>query len=280
MSSRNIPVRKGVARRAERGRVRLAAKRRRARFLVAGASLFIVVGSVLGLGFLSHTERLAVSDIEVHGTEALSPDTLKAKTEGVIYDGKRHLFSRANIFLYPKQDISNALLETFPRIQEVSVSRTSLLASAVAVTVKEREPYAVWCQSGSCYALASNGFIFDGSVPATISGYVFSGGLDTTREIIGQTFLLGRFHDIQNVLDGLKSAGVTPVSMRVENESDYVINTREGFSIHASFAQNPSLLVQKIALLLSSEPLSGAWHTISYIDVRFEGRGYYKLKGE
>lgn len=280
MSSRNLPIRRGGGRIPERGRTRLAARRRKMRALIFSVCLIMGVSGVIGLGALSHHEAFAVSEVRVSGVEALSPDTLEVAVEGVLYDGAYHFFSRANMFLYPKREIETVLQHEFPRAKSVSVSRESLLANAVSVVVEERVPYAVWCRSGSCYAIDERGFVFDGSVPSTTSGYVFYGGLNGGEEIIGQTFLPGHLGEVVAFLDALKVHGRTPLGARIENDTDYTVPMAGGYEVRVSFGQDASLLAKNLELMLSSEALVGKIQALSYVDLRFDGRGYYKLKGE
>lgn len=279
MSSRNLRIHKGV-RRADGARVRLATRRRKMRALVFSICLIVAVGGVFGVGALSYHEKFAIAEMEVSGVERLSADTLKAAAEGVVYDGEYHLFSRANMFLYPKNAIEEHLRAGFPRINHVSVSRESLFANAVTVFVQERVPYAVWCKDGACYAMDAEGFVFDGSVPSTTSGYVFRGGLNSSTEIVGQTFLPGHLTEVVAVLDMLKERSLTPTGIRVENETDYTIAMASGYEVFVSFGQDAASLVKNLELVLSSEALKGRSHQLLYVDLRFDGRGFYKLKGE
>ncbi len=268
------------ARRREGGKVRLATRRRKVRVLVFSVCLVMVVGGVCALSALSYNERLAIADVQVSGAEKLSPDTLKAAAESVVYDGDYHVFSGANIFLYPKTAIEEQLRREFPRIHTVSVSRESLFANAVTVLVQERIAYAVWCKDGACYAMDTKGFVFDGSVPSTTSGYIFRGGLNSSADIIGQTFLPGHLPEVVAVLDLLKERSLVPLGVRVENETDYTIAMAGGYDVFVSFGQDASSLVKSLELMLSSEALKGRSHQLAYVDLRFDGRGFYKLKGE
>lgn len=260
--------------------MRLAARRRKMRIIVFSVCLIMAVSGVFGLGSLSYNETFAVSDFQIQGTEALSSDTLKAAAEGVVYDGENHLFSRANMFLYPRTAIERTLESEFPRVKNVSVSRESLFANAVSVLVEERVPYAVWCNNGACYAMDEHGFMFDSSVPKTVSGYVFSGGLNSSAEIIGQTFLPGHLAHVAGVLDALRAAGYTPLGARVENEKDYTISMSGGYEVRVAFGQEAPELVKNLALILASQSLKGRTHELLYVDLRFDGRGYYKMRGQ
>lgn len=264
-------------------RERLAARRRRRRLVLASASLSIACVFVFGIAVASYHPRLSVSEVRVEGVRELPPTLVRAAVEGVLEDGKRHLFSRENIFLYPRAEIESRIAADFPRVRTVSVSRDALLAQVVRVTIEERKPFAVWCGAGEgapCAYMDSGGFLFAES-PGPLPGrLVFRGGLDESRPAVGQTLLPARFAKMVGLVRALGEGGLHPLGLTIESEEDFSVPFSEGFALKASCDEEPEWIAKSVALLLSSEDLRSRVGDIEYIDLRFGNKTYYKLKGE
>jgi len=261
-----------------RPRERLAARRRRARLIGAALSICITAAAVGGLALVSHHDRFAIRDVSVRGAAALPAGDLQAAFDESL-DGGFQLFSHRNIFLYPRQHITQELLRRFPRLESVTLSRESLLAQAVVLSVHEREARHSWCDAaGMCFLLDENGFVFAPRNTEAMS-YRFQGGL-IAEEPVGQTFLRGRLADVVALLDALKAAGFAATGARVENESDMTIPLEKGFYLKASFKTEPYKMVKNLELALSAEALRDKTAALEYVDLRFGNRVYYRFSGQ
>lgn len=204
----------------------------------------------------------------------LADSLTSAVQEGLDQTGFR-LFSRKNIFLYPKSAIESGLSEEFPRIKEVTVARESLLASALLVTVEERKPYATWCAS-SCYVFDVRGFIFAEKTETPEKQYVFYGGLIAGEDVIGQTLLEGRLADVIAFLDSLATAGYEPQGFTIDSEKDFTVSLAKEQKILASFEMPASDILRNLTTALEAEGLKEKFESLEYIDLRFGNRVYYK----
>ncbi len=234
-----------------------------------------------GAGALSRTDRLVIRDIDVSGANSVSSERVEEHAEAVIDDGAFHLFSRRNIFLYPRSSIEEALASEFPRIDSVSVSRRGLLAQAVRITVEERDPFALWCDEAGCYLMDSNGFVFASSQgEETQLAVKFSGGLSRDADAVGQSFLPNAFSSVQDLIARLPAAGCTPATFTVEDAQDYTVGCLEGYAMKSAFASDAETVARNLKLSLSSDALSGDVSELEYVDLRFGNRVYYKTTGE
>jgi len=239
-----------------------------------------LAGIVWSLGLASYHERLAIRDIAIEGESAISERTLKTAIDAVLYDGSRPLFSKTNMFLYPRRTLIQSLKEEFPRIDTVSVARPSLLAQAVVVSVTERQPRHTWCDKDErCFVLDESGFIFDNLQGDTI-GYVFRGGLVPNESPIGQTFLRSSIGEVLELLHTLNTSGYAPRGVIVESDTDMSVSLAEGFGLKVSFGLDPSAVVRNLKLVLDSGTLKGKIGELEYVDLRFGNRVYYKFDGQ
>jgi len=256
--------------------VRLKTRRRNQRMYTAALCLLAGIGMIGILGASTHIQQLAVSDVTVSGARHLVPESLTNAVQSHLTSDRFELFSRANMFLYPKRTIEADLAQEFPRIKTVSVARESLLASALVVAVEERSPYASWCTESECYVLDARGFIFAEKSETTEREYTFYGGLAGTQSPIGQVFLEGRLHGVVALLDALKNAGFPPQSFSVTNEKDFAITLASGQQLLGSFEKSNEEFLRNLTTTLQAESLQGKFETLQYIDLRFGNRVYYK----
>jgi cell division septal protein FtsQ len=310
MSSRNvIDLRKGAARpaqppldlpsRPERPARRVSpvrARRRRTRLVIALFSLIIIAGAAYGISWASYLPQYSVSAVTVDGANIVPAKLIYDYVESRLYAGTRPFLSKDNIFLYNPGALEREIVGFFPRIASATVTRSSLLATAVTVTVKERQPFALWCADAAqadCYEMDGTGFIF-AQVPPSIASdatttagqqYVFQGGIGTSvsttanQSPIGRTFVGAHMPGIIALLQMLGQAGFTPAGAAVENDQDFRVPLAQGFYIKASFGEDPENIVSNLQLVLSSDALAGKENQLEYVDLRFGDRVYYKLQG-
>ena len=253
------------------------------------------------MSFASHLPQFSIQSVDVRGAKELSPQLVRIYAESVLHDGAYSLFSRANIFLYPRAQLQEAVKEYFPRIENVHIARESFLSTALIVALEEREAFARWCgpfgsdsteeQSELCYVIDRGGLIF-APVGTTSTGlatpYLFRGGLSPSTSsgqvaasgLLGKTYLPGRFAGIVALLERLGQSGFAARSVFTEGEQDFSIALIRGFELRASFGADVPGLVRNLELVLSSESLRGKEDQLEYVDLRFGNRVYYKLKGE
>lgn len=244
--------------------------------------------SIYGVHWASYLPRLTVQSIEVRGTEQIDPSLIRSYVGSVIDDGSYHFLSRANIFLYPKEIAEAGIVGSFPRVSAATITRDGLFGQDITVTVSERSSYARWCASldeANCYAMDELGYIFttaaSSSDPRFEQPYLFTGGVDATSTVIGQTFAPGHVPGIMALLKLLvQNADLTPVSVTVEDDQDFSVMFAQGFFLKASYGSDAYALARNIQLVLGSNTLKERQADLEYIDLRFGNRVYYKLKGQ
>ncbi|MCK9344519.1 MAG: hypothetical protein M0P64_00145 [Candidatus Pacebacteria bacterium] len=127
--------------------------------------LFFVAG-----GGVSHNKKWQINQINVTGTDAGTADLVRSLVRQKLEGNYFFVYARNNSYLYPKRETEGMLLETFPRMKSVSVARAG--EHTIAVTIVEREPYALWCGEKyrpelssypECYFIDSDGYVFDRS---------------------------------------------------------------------------------------------------------------------
>lgn len=270
----------------ERPRSALRVHRRKLKFLGILIVIACVAGLVWGVGRVSYLPRFSIEHVVVRGNHDLSASIVQYFVETRIYDGTNPFLSRSNIFLYPRERIQEELRSAYPRIKDVRVWRQSFMSREVLVDIVERDSYARWCAE-ACYVLDSSGYVF-APIPTTDSSstpgtsfaepYVFSGGIASSSDPVGQSYLPGRFGPLVAFLARLGQSGYIPTAVRQEGSQDFSVTLESGFSVRAAFGQNPDTLVRNLDLLFGTDPLRGNESSLEYIDLRFGDRVFYKMK--
>lgn len=268
----------------------LRARRRRARALYLAVVLVALVGVVYGVSIASYLPQFSVQKVEIRGVEKIRESLAQAYVEALLYDGSYALLSHQNIFLYPRAEIERKVKKYFPRVQRAEISREALLATAITISIREREAFARWCDTAttSCYVMDKMGFVFapasTSSVPIknpyTFYGQISSASSSSSANPVGKTYLPGVFGIVALLLERLGQAGFAAHTISTEGEHDVVIGLEHGFDLYASLDDGAETIVQNLKLVLSSETLRDKQAGLEYIDLRFGNRVYYKFEGE
>lgn len=257
---------------------RLRVRKRKRRAIALVVFLLVVCTIVLAFGYGSRLQRFQVSDISIAGISRIPEGDIRSSIEHVMSEEWFSLFSKRNIFIYPREYIEETLYQDFPRIKYVQISRASLMAQVLGVTVRERESFAVWCGQGSCFFMDDEGFVFaEGN--DVLSGYLFRGGLLPDTPPVGQIFLQGRFDAMRVFLDMLASEGFPPREIAIENDKDFSVTLEPGFTALFSFEGANQSAVRNLRTALGSEALQGKREALLFVDVRFDNKVYYTFKG-
>ncbi len=268
----------------------LRARRRRIRALWAFGVLLLCAALFYAVSWASYLPQYNVSDITISGAKDMNEEVIKRSLEAVLDDGSYRVLSRRNIFLYPQANLEEVLVQSFPLIKSARITRPSMLATTLVVTIEEREPFARWCTNDDtgCYLMDESGFIYTSipentgtttpqTTPSTL--YVFKGDIDSSTDPVGQWFVQAHLPGLLSLLKFVGQAGFTVLGAEVDGQ-DILVRLKEGFVLKASFGADANMLAKNLELVLSSDVLKGKSDSLEYVDLRFGNRVYYKLKGQ
>ncbi len=241
----------------------LRARRRRVRLIFAIGTLVFVAALAWGAHYASYLPKFTIRSVTVVGAEHVPPQVIADYVRSILDDGTYHFFSRRNIFLYPRAAIESDIVSYFPRIASAHLSRDTAISTQLTVTVIERTPFALWCESpqtagaasstvptlpgamlaqpsvpaATCYEMDAGGFLYalatGLSIPAT--QYRFEGGLSGATSTspyvaatapgspVGRIFALTHLPSLVSLLTTLGQAGFTPTTVAVENDTDFSV---------------------------------------------------------
>ena len=261
----------------------LRARRRRTRVLIGLGLLTLAALAAYGVSSASYLPQFSIHNVVVVGTKEIRAELVEAYAEAALFDGTYALLSSSNIFLYKHEKIVQAVQDHLPRVRSVNVSRGSLLAQAVVVSIEERASFARWCGKDTCFLMDESGFIFALQATSSISEvvrYTFTGALPKTGDAIGQTLVGEKFGEFVALLKQLEDADFAPLEISVESTQDFSVSLARGFVLHASFNNDLEKVARDLELVLGSNALRGKESQLEYVDLRFGNRVYYKFKGQ
>lgn len=266
-------------------------------------ALLLILLFLVSFGGVSQQDRWKIEHVEVTGEHAVDEEAILSVVKPLISGNYYYTYARENSYLFPREEIEQALLTAFPRLKTARASRID--DHMVEISVTERAPYALWCgevylremyEINDCYFIDDTGFLFD-RAPAFSEGVY----LEVYGELVGKSadgaFLRAhlsshRFALMRSVLEGLtQSVGeVLRIVAKTEGEYEVVIKSSATYPIlahtHIRFKEdaNPVKLVRDLSSALAVQfPGGGPTllakaegpRTLYYIDMRFGNKIFF-----
>ncbi len=236
------------------------------------ALFFIVLFSVGGLYlFVFHSffqvDALCGSSKE----EVVDQETIKAAGEHL--EGEFLFFNTRSIFLVSSKEIEKEILQRSPSLKEVQVKR--VFPSDIEIAVKERSPVAVWCKrmnEEGCFLLDKEGVVFqeaetiNNDLLRVIKEKDYSKGDRIVQERVLSNFFL--------IDESFKEMGIGIVGFYITSGSSIELLTKEGWS--AYFSERRIKDGIKDLEVVMEELRKKERKKLDYVDLRFDGRVFYK----
>ncbi len=289
-----------------------AKKKREQAILRYGLSSIILIIVVWAASFIVNLKSVNISSTEVYGIDTETTKLIRQKVNETI-DGKYFgLFSKSNIFLYPKDKIATAIQAITPRIDQVNINLKD--RDILTVSIKEKAGQAIVCnglpeflenkinleKSDACYFVDQNGIIF--SEAPVFSGaaykryYVPDIQIATSSpNLIGSQVLDSvKFKKVEIFYDAVRQARITAQAILIKLDGEYelyisnptqIVNNSEDVSSTAVvYLDSKSSLEDQLANLvsfwtnqLSVGRSSGKMPVFDSIDVRYGSNVFYRL---
>ncbi len=287
----------------------LTRKRKKRRILKIWIfSILVIFLGILSAWILS-LPSISIQKIVVVGNVNTTSEEIQHITDDILSSKYLGVFSKRNVFIYPKDEIEASLIQIYPRISDISLDTESFIT--LNIKIKEREAVAIWCAAVQCYLVDSSGYIY-AEYHEDISPSIYAG--TSTREIVdvskkaldslatlhGGDELIGPepigkkvfteklYTDIRNTLstlEGLKMSTTDvyfysrdEIRFVLENGSKIIFSEKKPFEV--SIEDLKSALSSEVFLSPSStRSIGNSKLNFEYIDVRFGNKVFYKLKG-
>ncbi len=269
-----------------------AAKKRRIKFWVKYVVIFVLfVGLVVSLSLLSRALFWKITTIKIEGNQAVSSTDIETKVREMIEGNYAHLFSKSNVFLYPKKEIEHTLLTQFKRLKSVALDFQDF--NTIDVSLVELQPYATWCTStttenttqfgSDCYLMDETGYIFSPAPTFSSNVYVQYYGLATATDPVGVRYVdQNKFAAVQDFLKSLTKLQLEPSRVLMKDDGELDVYIEKGAKIIIEQDEDLMKKYHNLDVLLHDDSAITSTKdfldSLDYIDLRFGNKLFYKLK--
>lgn len=276
--------------RVELPQSRLKARKRAKRVRIAllcAVALALLLG---GLVALARASFLRITGVVVSGTSSVATSSVADAVNAHLVGSWLWVIPKNNIFLYPKEDIREALVRAYPQWKTVDVHAVDF--HTVAVSATEREPAALWCASvatttpaaevaAGCYTMDEDGVVYAraSSASTTTTFVSYSGG--KPGAVPWQYLSRDDFRALAALAAALSE--VEPAdSVRqvvVDDDGDALAYFQNDFLLLFTLRDESGDVFERFTLALKSDPFHGkTLGNFEYLDLRFGDKLYYKAK--
>jgi hypothetical protein len=271
---------------------RLVAKRRK--ILVGKLLITLVsVGLIWWLLFyVSHLKTFLIDNVEVSGNVTLSQTEIQGLASGFLTGDYFFTFPKSGIFFYPKKEIADRIINTYPVIKDLDIKFKSF--HEISILINERKVEYLFCQndlevsgkqekSESCYALDSSGFNFAkySEVSTTTSSFIKFYPKDNIDNPVGKNYFSEIFFSKLAVfVKALSDNGMQLSRISEKTPVDFEGLFEKGQRV--LFSRDTDLIkaIDNLKTIIESKEFGGpqAFQKIDYIDMRFGNKIFYKSK--
>lgn len=272
--------------------------RRRVRTIRLVFLFFILLLIILGaLSYLSFNKRITINEIKVEGTNIIDKDEVISQVKSDLKGKYFYLYNKSNSFIYPQKLIYNNLINAFPRISELSITRQN--ANILDIKIKERLGSYLYCGDSipedpsligeNCYFVNDDGYIFDKA--PYFSGNVYFKyymKINDENNPLGQNIFNAEFfHQLTIFINGIKNLNFKPVYLVLGDNNTFFLYLES-----SNVELNPTIIFKKdndltdildnleIAIKKDefANEINSKYSILEYIDLRFKNKVLYKFK--
>lgn len=273
-------------------------RKARARRIRLSLLVFILVLSIVyASGYFSSNTRVTINKIIVTGTRIINSSDVEDIINENISGKYLKLFTKRNIFIYPKKYIYNNLIKNFTRIDKLSIYRDNL--NTLHVDISERSGTALYCGASvpevdldvgeNCYFINDDGYIFD-KAPYFSGNIYFKyyAPVVEKTDIMGQQILPKEtFHSYVRFIEGITRFKLKPNYLVIEKDGTSTL-----YLDHDPLATSPKIIfnndfhlekiLDNLSLSMSKDSFASEiyskYTSLLYIDMRFKNKVLYKFQ--
>lgn len=278
VSKKNVTLARGMKQRAEAKEPlkKRRKKQKKALFIVLGIA-FVILSAMMF--YAAWMPSLRIKEVRASGPHA---DEARTLSQAALAGTHAFVLPRNSLFFIPENDIRDRILTAYPDVEAVSLSTDGL--NVLMVVMHTRSEAFLWCgeqplgESDVCYRTNAEGLIFgelDANVASTTEMLKMYGplvGQEGDSPIRAHISGASRIPDVLRFVKALESLGADVASLVLrDDEAD--IYTNAGTRI--TYVLGRELEAAGTAASVFPQ-LSLNDGSISYVDLRFSGKAYFK----
>lgn len=274
-------------------RIRRAHHKRLA--LAVGVWVGLVVAVALLVLALFASKQIAIQTVSFQGNKAVSSRELFAVVAPHLEGAYAHLFSRRNIFAFPRRAIESDIIASSVRIESVAIERDGF--SRLIITIVERDAVGLWCappgvSAVSCYFIDATALAFAPAPRMNGRSFVAYERALPLKPIGAQLELQERFDELNEFIGFIAPLGFNTRRVVWMDDALEIVTTfatamgdedvRLRVPLTGPYEQAFTNLASIVRLQkdkkvgADEEPFIFA--NLEYVDLRFENKIFYKQK--
>jgi len=252
----------------------LAHKKRRRFFIIFSIVLLSLLGLGAGLFYLVFfSPVLKINEITIEGSEVLDKNDILQTIYPLTHDGGTFILpTRRNILFFDEDSAEEQIRAEFPIIKQIILKR--ILPHKILVRIEERKTIGTWCFLDSCYYFDDEGVLWGqalkSSGPLLLIVDDLRGNKDNIKKL-NPDLLRG----IRKSIEGVEKLAIKVKKIEIPENSltDFRIYTITGYYILIDYSVDIDKQLSVLDIFLKDK---GKNFNSEYIDLRIEGRVYYK----
>jgi hypothetical protein len=264
---------------------KIIAKKRRRIFLLSLYS-FVAFGFLVAvLSSISHLDSMTIEKIEVSGNSRLSSVDIENIVREKIAGNFLGFFSRSNVFLYPKEEVIDAI-KAIPAVKGIEMERSG--TKTLTIALEEKGEVARWCSgeiydTSDCYSIDETGYIFSkvsleaSSTPSVIYRMTIN------DDVLGRQFLDEEdFKNLSFFIGQLEGLSLDPREVAITDINYMTVHLGEGGKLIVNRADELSKVLGNIAAIISDKSVAPSFpqflRELDYIKLDSGNKVVYKIK--
>lgn len=260
------------------------------RFVLRIVYVFLAV-SVLGAGiyFLFFSRVFKIKEITVRGNDYIISASIISSFNDAMSEKKWFFLKNDNMNLFDLDAAKAKIIKDFPRIDSLELKKD--YPNKITVDIKEREIADILCQDqggdmpinytfSKCFFVDKNGIAFD--VAADTQGFLIlkildkrGGVIELNKKVLNPEFI----EFVRQIKENFRNSINDNIKLLVlEHPAQRELSALVGswkiiFNVSSS-AKNQLMILKQIL----EKEVKDQRDNLDYIDLRVDGRAYYKLK--
>ncbi len=261
-------------------------KKQKENYIKSAVILFSLIILIFTPIYLFGLDRFQIRNIEIAGNHSTSKDELSKIIIDNLKGNYLFVFPKSNALIYPKNKILNDISSSIPRIENINISL--LNPTSIKVSITERKPIGLYCKElkssqEDCFFIDDKSYIFANSPTFSDDVYFVYLKEPAFENPLGETYLpLDEFIKLPLFIKSLNSLNLFPRAL-LTTPKEYYFELTGGGKIIINRVDDLTTIKGNLESFLTDQEEArnpNFIENISYIDLRFGNKVFYKLKGE
>ena len=251
---------------------------------------------ILLIGFLAvsvyvlfFSEYLRINNINITGTQELNSADIQNSFEEYFQGDFLKIIPKNNFLFISQKRVADLLKNNFKKIRTVTVFKK--FPDSILINIDERKSVLVWCSGDNCFLIDENGTAYsvaDFNSPEIVQNHLLRINDTSARDVaIGEKVIEPAYEQyvmgIKEALDGIgqKVSDDDNAYSTTSNMADEIdVKTNNDVQIYFSTQFSLDSAIHTLDVVLKKEITEDKLKSVEYIDLRSEGRVFYKIRSE